>query len=87
MIRISGTFQIEWAPPWDGAVAEDGELQRAAAERLAKYINEGSIHFGRSGHRPVSKLHATVEDSAQNHLHPRHVIMITVDAELDVLTR
>jgi hypothetical protein len=89
MARLDTSFDIEWRPPWDGAVAEDPVLQKAAAERLAKYINEGKLFFGKTGQRPVLGVHATVEDASTNSspVGGNWVIMINFDVEADVHIR
>lgn len=88
MARIDTNFDIEWRPPWEGAVAEDPALQKAAAERLVKYINEGSLHFGRTGQQPVLGVHAVVENGGP-HESSRGpwVIWISVDVEASVQIR
>lgn len=81
MARLPTNFTVEWRPPWEGNLKEDSDLQQKAAERLAKYVNEGKLHNGRSGNRPVVGI--TAEPEFDDHARS-WVIVLRCDLEIDV---
>jgi hypothetical protein len=78
---------IEWAPPWDGPLAEDHELQERAAERLALYLRQGRLWVGDV---PIQVVDAKVDNLARTTGNPGHtpyVVRWRLDLTFDVKVR
>jgi hypothetical protein len=84
--KVQVPLDLEWRIPWEGALAEDVELQAKAAERLVTYLEKGTLHFGNTGQRRVRliKAEAVEFDLAGEPPGRRWGISLSFEADIEV---